>query len=109
MSKLDELLKELCPNGVEFQKIGDICNVFAGGTPKTSNSDFYDGEIFWVRSGELNFNILTSTEKTITQKWLENSSAKMIKPNSVLIAMTGATVARCAVNSIPLQINQFVH
>ena len=99
MSRLEKLIAQYCPNGVEFQKIGDICNVFAGGTPKTSNSDFYDGEIFWVRSGELNFNILSSTEKTITKKGLENSSAKMIKPNSVLIAMTGATVARCAVNS----------
>ena len=42
MSRLEKLIAQYCPNGVEFQKIGDICNVFAGGTPKTSNSDFYD-------------------------------------------------------------------
>ena len=71
MSKLDDLLKELCPNGVEYKKIADVCKTFAGGTPKTSNSDYYDGEIYWARSGELNFNILTSTEKTITKKGLE--------------------------------------
>ena len=61
MSKLDDLLKEFCPNGVKYKKIADVCKAFAGGTPKTSNADYYDGEIYWARSGELNFNILSST------------------------------------------------
>ncbi|WP_086232583.1 restriction endonuclease subunit S [Campylobacter devanensis] len=109
MSKLDELINKLCPNGVEFKKIEEVCdNVFAGGTPRTSNKDYYGGNIPWLRSGEINFNIIDDAEIKITEKGLNESSAKWIKEYSVLIAMTGATVARSAVNTKRITANQSV-
>ena len=108
MSKLEELIQQYCPDGVEYKTIEEIAKVFAGGTPSTSHSEYYGGNILWARSGELNFNVISSTEKTITELGLKSSSTKMIKPNSVLIALTGATVARSAINSVALCANQSV-
>ena len=109
MSRLDDLIKEKCPNGVKYSTIGEVCDkVFAGGTPSTTRSDFYDGSIPWLRSGEINFNVITKAERNITEAGLNGSSAKWIRPKSVLIAMTGATVARSGVNEIALTANQSV-
>lgn len=107
--QIEKIINDLCPNGVEYKTIGEIAdNVFAGGTPTSSNPDYYGGEIPWLRSGEINFNRITSAEITITQEGYDNSSAKWVKAKSVLIAMTGATVARSAVNEIELTANQSV-
>ena len=82
--------------------------VFAGGTPTSSNGAYYDGDIPWLRSGEVNFNEIKHTEKTITEEGYNSSSAKWIEKHSVLIAMTGATVARSAMAMIDLTANQSV-
>ena len=109
MSRLEELIQTLCPHGVDNKNLDQVCsNISAGGTPSTNNSDYYDGNIPWLRSGEINFNHIDKTNFYITKKGLENSSAKWIKRHSVLIAMTGATVARSGVNDIPLTANQSV-
>ena len=108
MNKIEKLIKEFCPDGVEWKKLGEVANCFSGGTPKTGNSNFYDGEIPWLRSGEINFNVITKSERNITKEGLEKSSAKMIKKNSVVLAMTGATVGRTAVVEIETSSNQSV-
>lgn len=105
MSKIDEMLKN---EKVEWKKLGDVANCFAGGTPKTSVSSYYDGDIPWIRSGEINFNIIKSSERNITEEGLNKSSAKMIRPNSVVLAMTGATVGRSAVVEFYTSCNQSV-
>ena len=109
MARLDKLIEELCPIDMEYLKIEEIADkIFAGGTPRTSIRSYYDGKIPWLRSGEINFNEITTTERTITEQGYDKSSAKWIKKNSVLIALTGATVARTGVNKIPLTANQSV-
>ena len=109
MSKLEELIQQYCPDGVEWSTIGDVCQkVFAGGTPTSSNSSYYGGDIPWLRSGEVNFNEITSTEKTITEEGYNSSSARWVESQSVLVAMTGATVARSAITLIELTANQSV-
>ena len=100
--------KLLVGEKVEWKKLGEVANCFSGGTPKTSNSSFYDGEIPWIRSGEINFNVIKKSERNITKEGLEKSSAKMIKKNSVVLAMTGATVGRTAVVEIETSSNQSV-
>ena len=105
MSKIDEMLKN---EKVEWKKLGDVANCFAGGTPKTSVSSYYDGDIPWIRSGEINFNIIKSSERNITEEGLNKSSAKMIRLNSVVLAMTGATVGRSGVVEFYTSCNQSV-
>lgn len=94
---------------VEWKTIDDISNsVFAGGTPSTKHEEYYDGDIPWIRSGEIDFNVITSAERNITKKGYENSSAKLIRKGSVVMAMTGATVAKAAIIDFETSANQSV-
>ena len=88
--------------------IADLCsNVTSGGTPKSTNSEYYDGgTIPWLNTKEVKFNRIYNTEKCITELGLKNSSAKWIKQNNVIIAMYGATAGNVAINKIPLTTNQ---
>ncbi len=87
--------------------IEDLClKVSSGGTPKSTNEDYYGGDIPWLNTKEINFNRIYDTEKHITQEGFENSSAKWVKKNSVIVAMYGATAAKVAMNMIDLTTNQ---
>ena len=69
-------------------KLGDICKrVCSGGTPKSTEPSYYDGDIPWLNTKEINFNRIYSTEKYISDKGLDNSSAKWIDANCVIVAM----------------------
>ena len=88
-------------------KLGDICSkVCSGGTPSSKHSEYYDGDIPWLNTKEINFNRIYDTEKYITEEGLKNSSAKWIKENSVIVAMYGATAGKAAIAKIPLTTNQ---
>lgn len=92
---------------VEWKKMGEVCkNICSGGTPLTSNPEYYDGNIPWLRTQEVDYCEIHSTLRNITQLGLENSSAKMIPANCVIVAMYGATAAKVAINKIPLCTNQ---
>lgn len=87
--------------------LSDICTKIAsGGTPLTRRDDYYGGDIPWLRTQEINFGNIYSTEKTITELGLKNSSAKIIPKDSVIVAMYGATAGKSAINKIPLATNQ---
>ena len=87
--------------------IGEICTqISSGGTPLKSHAEYYGGNIPWLRTNEVTFNTIESTECCITEEGLENSSAKWIPADCVIVAISGATAARCAVNKIPLTTNQ---
>lgn len=88
-------------------QVGELCSrVCSGGTPKSINSEYYGGDIPWLNTREVNFNRISKTEGFITQAGLDNSSAKWIKKNCVIVAMYGATAGRCAITKIPLTTNQ---
>lgn len=91
-------------------KLGDCCvNVTSGGTPLSSRNDYYNPPtIPWLKTKEVNYNRIYDTEFKISQNGLENSSAKLIPKNSVIIAMYGQgdTAGRVAINKIPLCTNQ---
>jgi type I restriction enzyme S subunit len=65
----------------------------AGGTPSTNILKYWDGEIPWLPSGKLQNCEIVSADKFITESGLKYSATKLIKPNTVLIALTGATCA----------------
>ena len=91
-------------------KLGDICaRVTSGGTPKANVSSYYfPPTIPWLKTKEVNYCRITETENFISEEGLNNSSAKLIAPNSVIIAMYGQgdTAGRVAINKIPLTTNQ---
>ena len=91
-------------------KLGNICErVTSGGTPKANVSSYYYPPIIpWLKTKEVNYCRITETENFISEEGLNNSSAKPIAPNSVIIAMYGQgdTAGRVAINKIPLTTNQ---
>ena len=94
-------------NNVVWKKLSEVCkNICSGGTPLTSKPEYYDGDIPWLRTQEVDYCEIYSTLRNITKLGLEKSSAKMIPANCVIVAMYGATAAKVAINRIPLCTNQ---
>jgi type I restriction enzyme S subunit len=88
-------------------KLGEICSrVTSGGTPSTKRPEYYGGTIPWLRTQEVDFKPIYSTELFITEDGLNNSSAKWIPEKTVIVAMYGATAGRSAITKIALTTNQ---
>ena len=97
------------PMGWEIKKLGEVAETTSGGTPSKSNNEYYEnGTIPWLRSGEVSQGFIYNTELFITQKGLDNSSAKMIPVDSVAIAMYGATVGEVGIIKSPMCTNQAI-
>ena len=96
------------PEEWEIVKINDCCDVKTGGTPSTKNKDYWDGNIPWMSSGEINKKFVYSTEKKITQQGLENSNARILPADSVMVALNdqGKTRGSVAVLKILSTCNQ---
>jgi len=72
----------------------DFANLQAGGTPDREQKSFWDGNIPWVKTGEVNYNLITSTEEYISEEGLQSSSARLLPAGSILMAMYGQGVTR---------------
>ncbi len=104
---INKLRKSINNSNFRVVKLNDVCdNIFSGGTPSTKNNEYYDGSIPWIRSGEIDFKPIYKSERNITDLGYDKSSAKWVREKSVLIAMTGATVGKTAINEIGLTTNQ---
>lgn len=109
MNRIEDMVKKLCPNGIEFKRIGEIAECYAGATPKTTVREFWDnGTIPWMSSGEVNYGEVFATEKKITQLGYDKSSTKLVPPNTVVIALAGQGKTRgtVAITRIELCTNQ---
>ena len=95
--------------GWEEKKIGEIFKTYSGGTPTKSNKDYYEGGMIpWIRSGEVCEEYITDSEMCITEKGMNNSSAKYYPVNTVLVAMYGATAAQVGILKFKATSNQAV-
>ena len=87
--------------------MSEICiKISSGGTPSRGNSDYFNGDIPWLRTQEVNWNDIYDTEIKITKEAINKSAAKLIPKNCVIIAMYGATAGKTCINKIPLTTNQ---
>lgn len=98
------------PNDWEVVKIGDKTNVVTGGTPSTNIPEYWNGNIDWMSSGELNNKRIYEVQGKITSLGLNNSSATLIPSNCVLIGLAGQGKTRgtAAINYIELATNQSI-
>ena len=87
-------------------KLGDIFEIGSGGTPVKSHPEYYNGDIPWVKTGDLKSEYIFEVEDFITEKGLENSSAKMYEKDTVLIAMYGATIGATSILKMSACTNQ---
>ena len=79
----------------------------SGGTPLKGNHDYYDkGTIPWLRTQDVTFNEIQHVDSFITELAVKETSAKWIPENCVIVAISGASAGRCAINKIPLTTNQ---
>ena len=79
----------------------------AGATPAKGNPEYYeDGTIPWIRTQDVRFNEITEVDSFITEKAVEETAAKWIPENCVIVAISGATAGRCAINKIKATTNQ---
>ena len=106
MSKLDELIKKLCPNGVEYKTLGEIFDTRNGYTPSTKNSEFWEnGTIPWFVMDDIrkNGHILAESNQHITESAIKKSG--LFPANSLIIA-TSATIGEHALITKDFLCNQ---
>jgi type I restriction enzyme, S subunit len=89
-------------------KLGDICLTTSGGTPSRGNKKYYEGNIPWVKSGELDKGLILDTEEKISEEAIKNSSAKIFPKGTLLIALYGATIGKLAFLGIDAATNQAI-
>ena len=94
------------PNNWIWTRMGQIGDWGAGSTPQRGNQDYYGGNILWLKTGELNNDIVYDTEEKITQRAFQDCSLRMNKIGDVLIAMYGATIGKLAIVGKELTTNQ---
>ena len=85
MSDINFLDKLLTGDEVSWRPLETIAKkISSGGTPKTGVAEYYDGDIPWLRTQEVDFGDIWDTGVKITEAGLKNSSAKWIPANCVL-------------------------
>lgn len=107
LEKLKKGVMQKCFNNSNWTKhqLKDVCKSFSGGTPNSKNRSFYNGEIPFIRSGEIHQNI---TELSVTTEAVKNSSAKLVKSGDLLYALYGANSGDCDLSKINGAINQAI-
>lgn len=96
------------PESWQVVRLGEVAAVSSGGTPERGRPEYWNGDIPWVKTGEINYGIITQTEERITQAGLENSSARLVPAGTLLMAMygQGITRGRVAILGIDATLNQ---
>ena len=93
---------------MDYVKLGDLCVINSGGTPRRNNESYWkNGDIPWVKIGDLNNGIVESTEEFITLDGLKNSSAKIF-PSGTLLYTIFATIGEVAILNIDAATNQAI-
>jgi len=94
------------PKTWQVVRLKEVSSDFiGGGTPSTSNPDYWDGNIAWMTSAHINGRIITSGQRYITKKGLENSATNLIAKDNLIIA-TRVGIGKAAVNKIDIAISQ---
>lgn len=95
-------------NGWQTRTLGDVCEIVNGGTPKTGTPEFWNGEYRWITPAEMGRRaspFVSETARTLTAAGLENSSARLIPPNSVILS-SRAPIGHLVINKQPMAFNQ---
>ena len=113
LSALDDLIKarfiEMFEGNYPTVTLGDVIKTTSGGTPSKAHPEYYEGgTIPWLTSGEVNSGVISSVKNRITESGMNNSSAKMIPENSVVVAMYGATAGVTGILKVKTTTNQAV-
>jgi type I restriction enzyme S subunit len=92
--------------GWKRYSIQEVAETQSGGTPNRSRSEYYNGTIPWLKTGELGSKYVYDTEEKISELAIKETSAKLIPENSVIVAMYGATIGKLSINKKEMASNQ---
>lgn len=95
----------IIPQEWEVKRLGDMAQCFSGGTPKAGNNEYYDGNIPFIRSGEIH---QKDTELFLSKLGMVESSAKMVQKGDLLMALYGANSGDVSISQIDGAINQAI-
>lgn len=95
------------PAGWEWTTLYQVASWGSGGTPRRTDPRFYGGPIPWAVIGDLNDGVVTRTAASITAEGLAKSSAKLVQPGAVLLAMYGS-IGKLGIASSPMATNQAI-
>ncbi|MBV6474401.1 MAG: Type-1 restriction enzyme EcoKI specificity protein [Saprospiraceae bacterium] len=96
------------PSHWQLKKLGEVCHTTSGGTPSRQKASYYNGDIPWVKSGELDRGLILDTEEKISEDAIKNSSAKVFPKGTLLIALYGATIGKLAFLGVDAATNQAI-
>lgn len=98
----------MIPEGWKVGTLGDFCKCLLGGTPSRSKEEYWNGDVNWINSSEINkFRILEASEK-ITELGLSKSATKLLPKKTTVLAITGATLGQVSLLEIDTCANQSV-
>jgi len=89
-------------------ELGEVCFTTSGGTPSRQNKSYFEGDIPWVKSGELDKGLILDSEEHISEEAIKNSSAKLFPKGTLLFALYGATIGKMATLGISAASNQAI-
>jgi type I restriction enzyme S subunit len=93
----------LIPEDWDVVALDGLANITAGGTPSRTNPYYWNGDIPWVTTSEIDFNTITSASQFITREGLDNSSAKLLQPGTLLLALYGQGKTRGKVGILGIE------
>lgn len=94
------------PEGWIYKLVSSFVKTTSGGTPSRAKSEYYTGSIPWVTTGELKRKLILNTKEKLTEEAVVKSSAKLLPPNTILMAMYGATIGRLSILGVEATCNQ---
>ena len=92
---------------MEYKKLGDICDIVSGGTPSRSKAEYWDGDIPWIKIGNIKGKYVSEADEFITEEGLAGSSAKMLSKGTILYTIF-ATLGETGVLTIDACTNQAI-
>lgn len=92
--------------GWEIKKLGEVCEVIGGSTPKTNEPTYWDGDFFWVTPAELDgTKLISSTKRTITEAGIKSAHLQLLPAGTVLLS-SRAPIGKVAITTVPMYCNQ---
>ena len=98
----------MIPEGWEVKELGEVADCKLGGTPSRKKREFWNGDIPWINSGEVNKDRIIEPSEYITEDGLKNSATKLLKRKTTLVAITGATLGQVSLLEIDCCTNQSI-
>lgn len=96
------------PKGWEVTNLGSVAECLLGGTPSRKNNDYWNGDIAWINSGEINKDRIIEPTEFITELGLKKSATKLLPKKTTVLAITGATLGQVSLLEIETCANQSV-